>query len=320
MNVAIITEGFEGTGYGHLTRCLSLWQAFEERGVSPIFITNCDENGKRFLENIKIKQFDWLNNKGRLFKEIKNFDIAIIDSYLAPIDLYEQLTKTVHKIVFIDDYIRLNYPTGTIINGSIGAENLNYNKRISSKYLLGIDYMPLRKEFWDIQMPIQKKDRIEDVLITFGGQDIRNLTLPVLEMLNRNLPKLNYHVVLGISNFSESKNNYENNVKFYNSLDGNSMLNLMLTCDMAVTAAGQTTYELARVGLTTVAVGIADNQKYNIKGWLEKGFITREIWFDEKDFYDNLLSNINECLSYGKTRQSFLDGSGSRNIFNELVS
>lgn len=50
------------------------------------------------------------------------------------------------------------------------------------------------------------------------------------------------------------------------------MLSLMLKCDIAVTAAGQTTYELARIGLPTIAIGVVENQKFNIDGWLEIGF------------------------------------------------
>ena len=49
MKVAIITEGLQGTGYGHLTRCLSIYQAFEEKGIIPLYIANCDENGKKFI-------------------------------------------------------------------------------------------------------------------------------------------------------------------------------------------------------------------------------------------------------------------------------
>ena len=35
MKVFIITEGSKNTGFGHITRCLSLYQAFKERGILP---------------------------------------------------------------------------------------------------------------------------------------------------------------------------------------------------------------------------------------------------------------------------------------------
>ena len=40
MKVFIITEGSKNIGFGHITRCISLYQAFEERGIIPEFIIN----------------------------------------------------------------------------------------------------------------------------------------------------------------------------------------------------------------------------------------------------------------------------------------
>ena len=40
MKVFIITEGGKNIGFGHITRCLSLYQAFEEKGILPKFIIN----------------------------------------------------------------------------------------------------------------------------------------------------------------------------------------------------------------------------------------------------------------------------------------
>jgi len=40
MKVFIITEGSKNIGFGHITRCISLYQVFEERGILPEFIIN----------------------------------------------------------------------------------------------------------------------------------------------------------------------------------------------------------------------------------------------------------------------------------------
>ena len=169
MKVAIITEGNSKTGYGHLTRCLSFYQAFEEKGIIPYYIANCEDGKKKILPEINLYQLDWINKSKKLMNIINGFDIAIIDSYLAPLKTYEKIQYAVEKSVYIDDYIRLNYPPGIIVNGTIGAENLPYNKDNKHQYLLGINYMPLRKEFWDIDIPNRNQNEIKNVLITFGG-------------------------------------------------------------------------------------------------------------------------------------------------------
>lgn len=321
MKVAIITEGFQGTGYGHLTRCLSLNQAFEERNIIPLYITNCDENGKKYIGNVNLIELDWLNNTASLFEMIKDFDIAIIDSYLAPLEIYEQIQKLVKKPVYIDDYIRLDYPPGIIINGTIGGENLPYKKDNKHQYYLGIDYMPLRKEFWDIEIPQKGIKEIKNVLITFGGQDFRELTFPILDFLLEKHPLLNYHVVKGnIKNNNTTNNNYSNKVNFYSSLNAKEMLDLMLDCDLAVSSAGQTTYELARLGLPTTAIGIADNQKYNLSGWVEKGFIKQENWYYEENLLEKIKKQLHSIIATDTTIiKSFCDGQGARRIINKII-
>ncbi len=138
MKAAIISEGLQGTGYGHLTRCLSIYQAFEEKNITPLFIANCDEEGKQFIPNVNFRQLNWIENtdERELIEQVKDFVIVVIDSYLAPLEIYKKIYKTVNKVVYIDDYLRLDYPPGAIVNGTIGAENLPYKKDKDHQYLL----------------------------------------------------------------------------------------------------------------------------------------------------------------------------------------
>ena len=50
MKVTILTEGGRDTGYGHITRCTSVYQAFEERGIKSQLIVNGDETIKNLLK------------------------------------------------------------------------------------------------------------------------------------------------------------------------------------------------------------------------------------------------------------------------------
>jgi hypothetical protein len=44
MDVLILTEGGKNTGFGHIIRCISIYQAFEECGINPVLIINGDES------------------------------------------------------------------------------------------------------------------------------------------------------------------------------------------------------------------------------------------------------------------------------------
>lgn len=321
MKVFIVTEGFQNTGYGHLTRCLALYQAFEEIDIQPTLIANCDKDGEKYLGNINLEIYNWLENSSKFLKQIDGSDITIIDSYIASEEIYVQISESVKRAVYIDDFLRIEYPKGIIINGTIGAENFPYKRKPNQRYLLGIDYIPLRKEFWDIP-DIKRNDKIQNVLITFGGQDIRNLTFPVLDSFLENYSSLNYHIVRGSDNADKDFSKYKKfNVTFYTSLNAEQMLELMLKCDLAASAAGQTTYELARVGLQTIAIGIADNQKYNIKGWFEIGFLTNEIWYYQVDLLEQVTNSIKKILKHDKSEDTvYCDGQGARRIVDKISS
>ena len=319
MNVFIITEGNAQTGYGHLTRCLAVYQGFEEQNIIPTLIANCDENGKKVLGNISLQAFDWIENRDKLVEMISGADIAIIDSYLANLPLYVSIYKSVKKTVYFDDTLRLDYPPGTIINGAVNAEFLPYAMDDQHSYLLGLDYTPMRRAFWDIPQGVAKNE-FQNVLITMGGNDSSGTTFQILDVLCSEYPLLKYHVVLGYSNFEEKEELYHkvDNIKFYHSLDAESMRDLMLNCDVAISAAGQTTYEIVRTGLKPIFIQIADNQYLNMQGWYEKGFIREIISVDSTDYLSRVLDSLKEIKTFSVKLTEKPDS--TRNIINSLLS
>ena len=298
MKVSIVTEGFQNTGYGHITRCLSITQAFEERNIFPTIYLNGDENSKTFLPANNYKIIDWLQKPASLLSEIINSDVLIIDSYLAGKDFYENLSKHSKVSLFIDDNLRIEYPAGIILNGTVNAENFPYPTKAGHDKLLGSRFIPLRKEFWN---PSQKKinQTLKSILITFGGQDIKNLTLPILKTLNERFPDLKKYVVIGngFTQTSQIEKEKNSSVEFYYSPDSEKMLELMLASDIAVSAAGQTIYELAAAGTPTIAVGVAENQKNNIAEWKKKGFLHDPVFYGDVNLARKIIAQVEKFQS-----------------------
>ncbi|MBN1637370.1 MAG: UDP-2,4-diacetamido-2,4,6-trideoxy-beta-L-altropyranose hydrolase, partial [Ignavibacteriales bacterium] len=186
-------------------------------------------------------------------------------------------------------------------------------------YLLGIDYMPMRKEFWDVELK-RKTNEIKNILLTFGGQDVNGLTYNILNTLINRYPHLNYHIIKGsLNNNSRNEKKYSSNVKFYFSLSAKEILELMLDTDIAITACGQTTYELARVGVPSIGIATADNQKYNLEGWYNVGFFKEEIWYND-NYTNNVLGLFSEYLTTNIEKISYCDGQGSRRIVKFLLN
>lgn len=321
MKVFILTEGGRNIGFGHITRCTSLYQAFQEKGITPEFIVNGGNSILDLLSDRKYQILNWIEQKDYLFDYIKKADIVIIDSYLAEKDIYDKISDLVKVPVYLDDNKRINYPKGIVVNGAIYAKELDYPPNDGITYLLGTKYTPLRKEFWDVPEK-ETKENIESVMITLGGDDMRNMTPGVLKLLQNNFPELIKNVVIGkgfknIREIEDLKDNKTNLIYYPNAED---MKNVMLESDIAISAAGQTTYELARVGTPTIAISVAKNQFDNVKGWVKTGFIEYAGWFEDRNIFSTLKRTIKKIkiLDLRKNKHQigkyFVDGLGSNRL------
>ena len=295
MKVFIITEGGKNIGFGHITRCLSLYQAFEERGIKPRFIVNADNDVEYLLKQVNYKIFNWLEERNKLFAILKDADIAIIDSYLADISAYNNISDLVKLPVYIDDNKRLDYPKGIVLNGNIHAKKLNYPKRDGITYLLGNKYTPLIKEFWEVPEK-EIKENIETIMVTFGGDDSKNMTPKIMNLLNKEYPNLKRNIIIGrafnkLDEIKKEANEYTNLIYYP---DAEEMKEVMLESDVAISAGGQTLYELARVGVPTIGICVADNQIRSIKGWKRVGFLEYVGWYN----VNNILEKIKNSIKY----------------------
>jgi UDP-2,4-diacetamido-2,4,6-trideoxy-beta-L-altropyranose hydrolase len=326
MKVFIITEGNKNTGFGHVTRCLSLYQAFRERGILPEFIINGDNNIEYLLRDVNYQIFNWLDEKSKLFKKVKDADTAIIDSYLANVSVYNILSELVKLSVYIDDIKRVDYPKGIVVNGSIYAEELNYPRKNKITYILGTKYTPLRKEFWEV--PEKKiRGKIESIMVTFGGNDAKNMTPKILKFLNKEYSNLKKNIIIGndFQNIDEIKKCADKNTNLIYYPDTEKMKEIMLESDIAISAGGQTLYELARVGVSTIGVCVAENQLGNVKGWKRVNFLEYTGRHNKIDILEKIKNSIKfledteERKSKSKTGRGFVDGEGSLRIINEIM-
>ncbi|MCK9280014.1 MAG: bifunctional UDP-2,4-diacetamido-2,4,6-trideoxy-beta-L-altropyranose hydrolase/GNAT family N-acetyltransferase [Melioribacteraceae bacterium] len=324
IKVAIITEGFKKTGYGHITRCLSLYQGLDKSIFAPLLVVNGDKGAEELLNKSNYRIFDWLIHGEPALDLLNSYDIAIIDSYLAKENFYKMVLKKVSIPVYIDDNKRIIYPAGIIINGTIGSEHFNYPRKEKNsekgrkEYLLGSNFIPLRKEFW-VTSDRKIKKEVKTILITFGGQDLKNLSPKVLKMLQKEFPNTKKIVVAGggATNLKTLEKLKDNKTEIHSVVSAAKMRSLMKKSDLAISAAGQTLYELASTGTPTIAVIVADNQKNNVKGWIKNSFLTNEFQFEDKDLLKSIKHEI-DMLSDTDLRV-LLSCSGMRNVDGQGV-
>ena len=304
MDVYILTEGSKKVGFGHITRCISLYQAFEERKIIPKLLVNGDSNVRIFLKGLNYQIFDWLKEKNETYKLLEKTDIVIIDSYLADLNFYKKISKIVKTPVYIDDNKRLDYPSGIVVNGAIYAEELNYPQEEGITYLLGNKFLPLRKEFWYVPKKVIN-EKIKNILITFGGIDDYGLSYKIKNKLN---DKFNVFIV------DPKKKRFT----------ARKMIGLMLKSDICISGGGQTTYELARCGVPTIGICFAKNQIFNLKGGQKEGYLEFAGWYNDKNIFKKIENNLTS-LNYKKrvkmsmAGKNCVDGKGTRRIVTEIL-
>jgi len=327
MKVYILTEGGSKFGYGHVVRCSSLYEELFRRGFNVEFIINGDIAVKEALRDKKYSIRDWLSINF-LSSLLTENDYVIVDSYLAGEDINAFISKHTKKSVFIDDNVRLNYPNGVVVNPSIYASELKYPKNAGIRYLLGKDYVLLRDTFLESERESTRPE-VKEFLVTLGGADIRNLTPKILTILKNEYPNVIKNVIIGkgFRNIEKIKEINDLNINYFYNVNAIEMKELMIKSDIAITAAGQTIYELIKTGTPFIPIQIIENQENNVKGLLEYNLVNEILYSETTLEIDiNLINEMKYMMvdenrvKITKKMQGIVDGKGSIRIIDELLS
>lgn len=301
--IYIFTEGGSSCGFGHITRCHALYEEIRERGYPVELIVNNDQSHLK-LSNIQYIKCQWDRCLEQFWLE---GNLAIVDSYLADLDTYEQISQRSERALYIDDFNRLNYPAGVVVNPGVGAKQLSYMRGNDQTFLLGLDYVILRRAFRETFKLGHKvaRRKVQDVLVILGGSDILNLSPRVVGLLRNNFQEMKIHLVIGKGSCrnSEIEMNSDQGLFCYHDLEATQLCELMQKCDIAVTAAGQTVYELIAVQTPFVCIKVVNNQENNVKGLMSEQLI--EDYFDasvpykDSDFGKWLLKSLQDFARVG---------------------
>lgn len=328
MKVSIFTESGRKTGFGHLSRCLALFQAFKERGIPSRLYINGDDSVTEVFKGIDYSIVDWLDRKNYL-RILKKTDIAIVDSYIANLRFQHYICKFINLPVYIEDLLRLIYTRNVVINSNLYAPKLYRHTKNGVYYLLGTRFVPLRREFWTVQPKVISKE-VKSLMVTFGGSDVRGLTAKTLDFLIKTYPQIHKNIVIGrgFKNIGhlERMRQFDKNIHFVYFPDALAMKCLMLNSDIAISSGGQTLYELARVGIPTIGICFIDNQELNLKTWQQAGGISYIGWYNRKSLFNELgtaienLRNFHTRFKFYKILRHYVDGQGARRVVDYLIN
>jgi spore coat polysaccharide biosynthesis predicted glycosyltransferase SpsG len=228
------------------------------------------------------------------------------------------------RVLSIDDSAQIHYYSDIIVNQNIGAEKLVYSSEKYSKFLLGTKYIILRDELLQ-RNKRPMKNKVEKILVMFGGADPDNVTLKILKMLETLNENIQFLIVAGPANqFNNYILNYLKNCKMDIKYLRNQkkMSEVYLQSDVAISAGGTSCYELAYFGIPSIIISIADNQ-IKVAQELENRNISLYLGRKNEIKSKKLLNNIKLLINNNLIRQNMsdnakklIDGKGKYNIIN----
>lgn len=362
----IRADANEIIGTGHIMRCISIARALRQRGQRVCFIT-ADDSGTPILkkegQKYVILNSEYRDMEGELPKLWKLFaedapDFFLVDSYFVTRRYLQEIRKIV-PVGVLDDmpqtYMQTNMRADLLINYNIFADASLYGVDAAraaradaagtgvdgaddagtgaacGEYLLGTDYVPLRREFEGVCYTVREK--AETVLVTTGGSDKYDLAGQFLKkaLADPYASALRYLVVSGAYNvhlpeLKELESAHEN-VHIFS--DVRNMSGLMRASDIAVSAGGSTMYELSAVGVPVICFSFVDNQERIVRGFAERNLTCfgGDYLRQGEAMLDEVVSNVNRLAADFELRRSFsgklrevVDGRGAMRIAEKLCA
>ena len=306
ISAAFFTEAGCLRGMGHLIRSFSIAKKFKSLGFETSLFLDSDVN---FNDKFKdVSYFNWTS-----FELIDNYDIIFIDSYEADISIYHKIANACKVAVYIDDFKRLDYPKGVILNFAPDADKVFYKiKEDKHIYLLGLNYIPIRDDFLMI-----KASKKEHIFIILGGSDIANLSLTMIEALK----EITIKKVI-ISNNAETKKALKNykNVEVLSQPSDTQLAKAMVNSIMAISTASMSAYELSYFRIPTIIIAVAQNQETGVLQFMKNGIVNDYVSIKNEAWQDNIKNKVERILYQGKKKSGqIIDGNGTKNIVQETL-
>lgn len=299
MTVAFRTDASTKMGAGHVMRCLTLADALRESGQDSLFICRDHpghmgklivERGHR-LELLPLVEpasagddpdsyAAWLGDtpEGDAAAAIAVLaghrpDWVVVDHYALDAAWEAPVSRHCGRLMVIDDLANRPHDCDLLLDQNLGRAAADYHKFVDQKrtrIVVGPKYALLRPDFALLreQSLARRKNfgGVGNLLISFGGVDKDNATGAALaELQDSALPlHCTIRIIMGPSApwrdaVREQAKGLPWNCEMLVGVD--NMARLMADADLAIGAAGSTSWERCALGVPMLIAVLADNQR-----------------------------------------------------------
>lgn len=300
MRIAFRADASIQIGTGHVMRSLTLADELTRQGHECLFVCRAHPghlgdlilskdydlrllpaatDNQNCLANRSVEDYSrwlgvpWQDDANQTLEVISSLalDWLIVDHYALDARWERAVAGAVGKIMVIDDLANRPHECLILLDQNLGRVASDYDGLlpVDCQRLIGPLYALLRPEFAELrEQSLKRRDHTElkRILISLGGVDRTNVTGLILKALAKSSLSASTELDIimgGSAPYLDEVREQASLLPFNTTVSVNvqDMAERMCLADLSIGAAGSTSWERCCMGLPSITVIIADNQR-----------------------------------------------------------
>ena len=268
-HILFIADAGPLVGGGHVMRSLTLARALEAQGAEIRFVGPAEAGALIDVFGPGVSHAEALSSSaGDLLAAAsgETFDAVVFDHYgLAEAD-HRTLAQG-RPVMVIDDLADRTLGADVVLDSGPERHAADYDQLVSpaTRLLLGPTFAPVRPEFSVLREPALawRGEPVQRILVAMGLTDVGGITARVVERLRLRVRDIGLDIVIGAAAPSAEglARIAKRDARLLLHTDTPHMARLSAEADIAIGAPGSSTWERCTLGLPSILVVLADNQR-----------------------------------------------------------
>lgn len=316
-------------GSGHLRRCLVLARELNKKNFSITFLCKSilgnlnhlvKESGFKLIEALDSSSEDLIAD---LMFEKEGVSLTVIDHYGIDEWVEKKFRNFSDILLVIDDLANRRHDCDILLDQNyFESSSKRYSKLVNEGVLqlFGPSYALLREEFQHARNALSRNSqRLNNIVITMGGTDPRNLTEKMLDVVLNVRNKTGQDWSIKVVSNRKNKKKSLPGVEYCFSPD--KMSELFLWADICIGTSGSTNWERCCLGLPAVVVVDGSNEEEVATHAEKLGVLLVAKGEDVSSEIETALKSLDNKARYEMSKKALAvcDGDGAKRVVEDIL-
>jgi UDP-2,4-diacetamido-2,4,6-trideoxy-beta-L-altropyranose hydrolase len=283
IQATFVTGASPQIGGGHVLRCLALANAFRTLGIESRFATDrVTTDTVALLGAGPFAVIETPPAEAHRHAIARDTDVVVFDGYGFDRVVEEAWQPLARLRLVIDDLVNRSHACDVLVDHAAGRDAAEYAGLVPADcaVLAGPTYALLRPEFLDARPRALTRRGLgpaRRVIIAMGLTDVDGITRRAVEGVRQAGLGLEIDVVAGQTAVSLPWLRAEARagaLRLHADIEGAAMARLMVEADIAIGGGGGTSLERCCLGLPSLVILLADNQRRSVASLVHAGAVT----------------------------------------------